>query len=386
MRRVTMTPRANWRPGLSKYSFGGRAVGAGARWREDVRYEFQSSQIDLIENTADEVHGMVLQTMRWAVDNRLLGNLHLSLDAQRIVEHSWSCYAEGGVRSLRAGGLIGRLTFAYDGRDSLRLVGCDYDTPAGVFAAAVIQRNWLETMIGDADQFNGLHEALIERWEELAGSRRCAALHFVYSASSRIEAGEVAYLAAVAEEAGIAVHILPIQAMEWDGRQFLDDTGQAIGWLAKRYPWQTLMASPFTDALRGGTLAVSEPPWRWAPSLGGFLALMWRLYPGHPNLCPAGFEPEELDAEDSVWARESFGGSAAAWRMVDEGRIVSGSERAPSPPLVWLETPLGFASEGAYAVIDAWIVGDKCMGMTVRESEDRAIGPDASIVPHLLRL
>lgn len=381
-----MKPRADWRPGLRKYPYGVRAMGAGARWREDVRYEFAAPQIDLIESVADELNVMLREATRAVVEQRLFQPLGIRADAARLVEASWNDHWAAGRIEERAGGLVGRLTLAYDGRDSLKLLACNADSPDGLFAASVIQWNWLEAMAADADQFNGLHEALVERWEELTRAGGRDRLHLTCLTPDPEREAELVYLAATAEEAGIAASLLPIQSIGWDAQRFRGLEGEPIGWLAKRYPWEAMVEDAFGRHLRTGGMAVVEPLWRWVPSNHGVLALLWHLYPQHPNLCRAGVDASDLDGVDAVTARTHFGLDDAATRMTEHGAVVHDTGPSEHPGgYVWFETPPTFRDGDVHAVIDAWIVGDKCLGMTVREAESPWVGPDAAIVPHLFR-
>ncbi len=387
MRRVMMKPRADWRPGLRKYPFGVRAMNAGASWREDAVYAFSASQIDLIESVADELHGMAREAVRAAVEGRLFAQLGIRGEVARLLESSWSDYWAGGRLNERAGALVGRLTLAYDGRDSIKLLGCNYDTGEGLFAASIIQRNWREALAADADQFNGLHEALVERWEELAaGLPSRARVHLACATPDPMREGELVYLAATAAEAGIDTHLLPLQSVGWDNRRFLDDDGQPITWLAKIYPWEGLAGDAFVHKLRSGGMSVLAPLWCWLMSNHGLLPMLWRLHPQHPNLCRAAFDPADLGASDALTVRSLFGLDDAPQRMSEQGRLVYDGGPAGIPGAsVWLETPPGFEQDGVHAVLHAWIVGDKCLGMSVRESEDPRVGSGAAMVPHLFR-
>ncbi|MBP2294910.1 glutathionylspermidine synthase family protein [Azospirillum rugosum] len=387
MRRVIIKPRADWRPGLRKYPYGVRAMNAGAFWREDVRYEFTAAQIDLIESVADELHTMAREAVRAVVEGRLLAQLGMRGEVARLVEASWNDYWASGRLNERAGPLVGRLTLAYDGRDSVRLLACNYDTPEGLFAASIIQRNWREALAADANQFNGLHEGLVERWEELsAGLPARGRVHLTCATPDPVRESELVYLAATAAEAGIGTHLLPLQSIGWDGRRFVDDEGQPMSWLAKIYPWHGLADDTFLHRLRSGGMSALSPLWCWLMSNHGLLAHLWRLYPRHPNLCRAGFDAADLGGGDAVTERSLFGLDDAAQRMIVHGRVVSdtGSDAFPGGR-VFLETPFIFEEEGVHAVLHAWIVGDKCLGMSVRESADPRVGSDAAMVPHLFR-
>lgn len=384
MRRTTIIPRADWRPGLRKYSFGADASPAGERWSEEVRYDFSAQQIDLIESVADEVHVMVRGAVRHVMEERLLPRLGVQGDIARLTETTWHEYWRGGVVNDRAGGLAGRLTFAYDGRDSLKLLSCNYDVPDGLFIAAIIQRNWLELQGPRYDQFNGLHVALVERWEEIDDGRP---LHLTCLTPDPAREGELVYLAATANEAGLPATLLPLEDIRWDGSRFRDHERAVISRLVKLYPWSAMAEDAYARSLRLGAMGVVEPAWRWLMSHHGLLPLLWQLHPRHPNLCRAVTDPAALSGCDVVLSRGFFGLDHARTRIMVQGQVVSDS--APGEPAggheVWMEMPPLFEHDKGYAVIDAWIVGEKCMGMSVRESHDPRLGPDSRVVPHIFR-
>ncbi|KAF0136476.1 MAG: putative Glutathionylspermidine synthase, partial [Rhodospirillaceae bacterium] len=178
MKRIVTVPRADWQAGLSVYAYGAAAAAAARGWDESVCYEFSANQIDMIEGIADEVHGLIQDAVRHVIDNHLLALIGFPLDMARMVSGSWkTCRNRFGGPCA---GLFGRLDFAYDGRDSLKLIGACYDGPCGLFAASIVQWNWLEAHFPEAGQFNGLHEGLVDRWQALAvGKRDRSTVHLV---------------------------------------------------------------------------------------------------------------------------------------------------------------------------------------------------------------
>ena len=73
--------------------------------------------------------------------------------------------------------LYGRFDLRYDGQGPAKLLEYNADTPTAVFETAVFQWQWLEDAIArkllpsDADQFNSLHERLIEGWRAIGKGR-----------------------------------------------------------------------------------------------------------------------------------------------------------------------------------------------------------------------
>lgn len=387
MRRLASPPRPDWRSALSEYDYGEAAAPAAVCWDESVRYEFSAGEIDMIEGAADEVHGLIRDAIGHVVDNRLHPLLGLETDVARRIDASWAAYWGRGKPNDRLGGLFGRLDFAYDGRQSLKLIGCDYDGPTGLFESSIVQWDWLEASFPDLDQFNGLHEGLVERWQALAtGMRGRDTVHLTCATPDAQREGELAYLAATADEAGLSATTIGVQDIGWDGSSFLDTDEQRIAWLLKLYPWEAMVAEEYGAHLHTSGLPVLDPLWRMPASNHGLLAVLWDLYPEHANLCQASLTESDVDASRGLIRRSLFGlDHAAEWVSGEEGTEADTGMAANSGGTVYIARPPSFESDGVHAILQAWMVGDKCLGMAVRESETPVLWADAALVPHLFR-
>ena len=89
----------------------------------------------------------------------------------KIPEAFWPLISESWHRDDAS--LYGRLDLSFDGRGPAKLLEYNADTPTSIFEAAVFQWTWLEQAIERniipkrADQFNSIHERLIEAWKKL---------------------------------------------------------------------------------------------------------------------------------------------------------------------------------------------------------------------------
>ena len=107
------------------------------------------------------------------------------------------------------------------------------------------------------------------------------------------------------------------------------------------------------DLARGGTLWI-EPVWKMIWSNKGVLAVLWELFPEHPNLLAAGFDIPDGDAvAKPLLAREGAnvsirrGGrivAEAAGDYGDEGYVYQAIYRLPEP------------APGCFPVIGSWVV------------------------------
>ena len=124
----------------------------------------------------------------------------------------------------REGSLYGRLDLSYGGSGPAKLLEYNADTPTSIFEAAVFQWTWLEQGIerrlleAGADQFNSLHERLIEAWRK---RRRTGHLHLAGMLESPEDATTLAYLEDTARQAGLQTTLLDIEEHRLARRQRL---------------------------------------------------------------------------------------------------------------------------------------------------------------------
>src|SRR5262249_47100438 len=155
------------------------------------------------------------------------------------------------------------------------------------FEASVVQWDWLQATWPDRDQFNSIHERLIEAWKNF-GLRRTR-LYFASVKDHAEDAGTVEYLRDTAVQAGLDTARIDIEDIGWDGSQFLDLENRKIEALFKLYPWEWVLQEEFGAYLLSDAAKVIEPVWKMVLSNKAALALLWEMAPGHPNLLPTFF-------------------------------------------------------------------------------------------------
>ena len=197
--------------------------------------------------------------------------------------------------------LYGRFDFAY-GPDGFKMLEYNADTPTALVETAV-QWHWVQDVYGGGgDQWNMVHELLVQRWKELAPRLPGDRLYLLHTTAEK--SGEdfmtVGYLVETAREAG---HHLRADGGRELGLHpeigFVDGAGRSIRSVFKLYPWEWMVHEDFAEETlkrmgdeQGQTLWI-EPIWKMMWSNKGILPVLWRLYPDHPNLLPAFFEGEE---------------------------------------------------------------------------------------------
>jgi len=373
VQRRAITPRRDWQARVEGLGLVWHTAGGQPYWNEAAYYSFTLREVQEIEAATTALYAMMLQAGQAVIDRGLWARFGIPDWCAPLIAAAW----EVEPACLNHG----RFDLAYDGSGPPKLLEFNCDTPTALFEAAVVQWLWKEEVKPKADQFNSLHEKLIAKWADIRPYLP-PLVHFTHMADP---AGEdvvtVAYLRDTAREAGVQSEGILIQDIGWDGRRFLDLQNRPIGALFHLYPWEWLVREDF-----GRNIAAAEPTlwiepiWKMMLSNKAVLPLLWELFPGHPNLLPASFEPLRGDqVKKPVLGREGANISVIrGGRTVAETRGDYGEEGfvyqayAPLPDF-----------GGSRPVIGSWVVDGEPAGMGLRE-DGLITGNLARFVPHAI--
>ncbi|VXC21540.1 putative synthetase/amidase [Luteimonas sp. 9C] len=382
MRRVAIVERGDWQAQAAECGFRFHTIDGARYWDERAYYAFSMAQIEHdLEDPSVEVHRMAMGLVDEIVESDTLMQRLAIPDAFRDwIADSWR---------KREPHLYGRLDFAYDGNGPAKLYELNYDTPTSLFEAAFFQWQWLEDQRAsgrlprDADQFNSIHEALVDRFGELASSLPPPLL-FAAVRESEEDQGTIAYLRDCAAQAGLYGDAIALEdiGLSEDGRYTdLDDT--VIGALFKLYPLEDLFNDEFGRALPKSGLRLIEPPWKALLSNKGLLPLLWERHRGHPNLLAAEFDTGgDLPAG---WVRKplhSREGANIELHLADGQRLHSDGPYT-GPGIRQAAHPLP-RFDGHYPMVGSWIVGDHACGIGIREDDSPITRDSARFVPHAI--
>lgn len=384
MQRLRLAPRPNWQDKAHADGFRFHTFDDGPYWDESVAYRFTLREIEEdLEDVTDELYAMCLEFVAQAVhDERQLTRL-------RIPQRFWDFIRDSWLRGER--GVYGRMDFSYDGRRPAKLLEFNADTPTSVFEAAWFQWDWLEDAMAlgrvppDSDQFNSVHEKLIDAFAALPVD---GLLHLASCQGSEEDRATVEYLADCATQAGRQTRVLYVEDIGVDaGGQFNDAADEPIRWLFKLYPWEWIFSDEYAEHLAGCDTHFIEPPWKALLSNKGLLACLWELFPHHPNLLPAYFEDEEgvallgeSYARKPLFAREGANVSlfrrGKAYAALDGPYGEEGHIRQALAPLPCFD--------GFHTLIGSWVANGQSCGIGIREDAGPITTDDARFVPHFI--
>ncbi|HEY0212498.1 MAG TPA: glutathionylspermidine synthase family protein [Paenirhodobacter sp.] len=389
-------PRENWQKIAKDAGFNFHTMYGEPYWNESRAYRFTLREIEEdIEDPSTQLHQMCLDAVARIVQSEeMMGRMGLPEQHWDYIANSWR---EGDPC------LYGRMDLAYGGDGPAKLLEYNADTPTSLFESTSFQWQWLEDQITaralprDADQFNGTYEALAARFKEMWPGGDT--IHFTSVPENDEDYGTVETMAWAAKEGGVNPLYLSIDKLgvTEDGR-FADADGYPIRFLFKLYPWENMLTEPFADYLAQSGCFMLEPAWKALVSNKAILPILWSFNEGHPNLLPAFFQDEfeaqgaaVMRAQDAFAAgsvtKPIFSREGASVRILDAqgAEIASSADRTydQHPRIVQAYQPLP-VFDGRHPVIGAWIVGDTCTGIGLREDSGLITQNLSQFIPHYI--
>jgi glutathionylspermidine synthase len=384
MQRIPCPERDDWRTTAEASGFDFHTIGGERYWDERAYYAFALDEIERqIEQPTADINAMCLELVGRAIDDeRYLRRL-------RIPEAFWPLLSESWHRDEAS--LYGRLDLSFDGRGPAKLLEYNADTPTSIFEAAVFQWTWLEQAIERniipkrADQFNSIHERLIDAWKKLGEGFH---VHLAGMTENAEDAGTLAYLEDTARQAGWGTTLIDIEdiGLREDGC-FVDLDDHEIRLAFKLYPWEWMFHDAFGARLAKAPTRWIEPPWKAILSNKGILPLLWEMFPNHPDLLPAYFEddPNAAQLGASFVRKPLYSREGANIALVSAGTTLVEQE-GPYGAEGFIRQALAPLPNfsGQYPVLGSWLVDHTPCGLSVREDENPITGNTSRFLPHAI--
>lgn len=379
VRRVIHPPRADWRRKVETVGLAWHSA-AGPYWDESAHYAFTAEQVAVLEEATSTLHALCLEAAGHVIRRGCYERLAIPPAVVPLIEASWAADPPS---------LYGRFDLAYDGVGAPKMLEYNADTPTSLVEASLAQWFWLQETHPHLDQFNALHERLITQWALLAPALPGELLHF--TGTDDVEDGmTLAYLRDTAEQAGLRCATVPIRGIGLTSDGFFTDLeDRVIEAVFKLYPWEWLVAE--TPAFRDALLALGtrmqwiEPAWKMLLANKGILAVLWELFPEHPNLLPATLDASEVLTWDAYVTKPllSREGANVTVTLFDQVLLRTrgdyGAEGVVYQALARLPR-----FDGRYPVIGSWVIGEAPAGMGIRESSTLVTDNLSRFVPHVI--
>ncbi|AWM37915.1 Putative acid--amine ligase YgiC [Gemmata obscuriglobus] len=375
MRRVSVDPRPNWQKRVEEFGLFYHTLRGEPYWDESAYYQFTEYEVERLYEATTALHKMCLDLVQDVIDKRLFGLFMIPQEFEQYIIRSW----ENDEPSV-----YGRFDLAYDGAGPPKLLEYNADTPTGLVEASVAQWMWLKDVDERGNQFNSIHEELIEAWKEVL-KRDSGPIHF--AAMTELDTPEdyitAEYMRDVAIQAGAKTTFIDVAEIGYDRprKVFVDNTGFPIHRCFKLYPWEWMVREEFGPHLGTAPTRWVEPPWKMILSCKSILPLLYERHPDSPFLLPASFDPltDGSYVKKPVHAREG-----ANIEVVMGGRLVQSTDGPyqGGPYVYQALAPQMKPHDGRYPVIGSWVVNGVACGMGIREDDSLVTRNTSRFVPH----
>ena len=377
MQRRVIRPRDGWERTVEEQGLIYHHTNDGVYWDESAFYAFTRREVDELEAATNEIQRIALEAGQHIIDEKRFAEFGIPAAAVDAIVWAWNAEPPA---------IYGRLDLAYDGGHQPKLLEYNADTPTALLEASVVQWYWLKDTQSGADQFNSIHERLVAKWKEL---KEYLTGRLYFAAAEDVQAEDLmttTYLRDTATEAGLETAALLMKDIGWDAtaRQFVDLDNLPMQSIFKLYPWEWLVHEEFGAHLLETYRNVQwiEPIWKMLWSNKALLAVLWELFPNHPNLLPAYLDgPRDLTR---YVKKPKLGREGANMTFVGDSTIETKGDYGEEG-FVWQALAPVPTFDGNHPVIGSWLVDGVSCGMGIRESAGPITDNTSRFVPHMFR-
>lgn len=220
MKRIKITPRINYQQKIENLGFNFHTD----YWKEQAYYSFSNEEIESIETATNECYIMYCQAVQKIMDE-IEENDYTHIDAlkiprelAKIIKSSWD------MDDLS---LYGRFDFAFI-NGVPKLLEFNADTPTSLLEASIIQWDWKKDCFPNKDQFNVIHEFLVQSWKDFHVQYKSNLYYFAYSTENIEDKETVQYIISTAMEAGLNCVMLDLSQLKYDENVFTDPNGNIV--------------------------------------------------------------------------------------------------------------------------------------------------------------
>jgi glutathionylspermidine synthase len=373
MLRNAIKPRKDWQKKVEEIGFEFHTLDE-TYWDETVCYSFSMDEVELIEKATSELWEKCLEAVQYVIDQKLYSKFHIPEWFVPHIEKSWNDDAPA---------IYGRFDFCFDGR-SLKLLEFNADTPTSLFEGSIVQWYWLQDVYPEADQFNSMHEKLVDTWKYLTDYLHPAPLYFSCVRDMLEDYTTTQYLRDCATQAGLDARFIYMDDIGYDSarKEFVDLEENVMLNIFKLYPYEWLVDEPFGKNLIGSDSLWIEPSWKMLLSNKAILPILWQLFPDCPYLLPTYFDQYNLIsyARKPILSREGANIELVRnYYTVEKTEGEYGEEGYIYQQLCELPN-----FDGNYPVVGSWIIGQEPAGMGIRESKNLITDNKSRFIPHLI--
>jgi glutathionylspermidine synthase len=372
MKRVTVKPRAEWRPLIEQQGCTWHSLDNICSWNEGAAYVLTRAEVENLQQTAEELHGLYLKAAASVMQERRWQRFGLTPEEGAVLLTSykrddWS--------------LMGRFDFMLDEDDQFKLIEYNPDVALTLMETAVIQQQWQRDHFPCMSQWNQLRESVVHAWSQ-SGFQH---VHCAWR-PRHAEIGATAHLMAEwVRAAGLQATLTAMHCLGWHNgrREFVDGDDAPVECCWKVYPWDWMLKESFARHVAATHCRFVEPAWRHLLSSKAMLALLWEHFPDHPALLPC-YADETRHSRPWV-SKPLFGREGNNILIRDRSNILqqTGGE-FDGQRRIHQQMARSPRFDGRIPQFGVWMVRDRAVALGMREDDGLIIQGHSLCTPHLV--
>lgn len=280
------------------------------------------------------LYDMFVEAGEYVIENDLFFELDIPPSLINAIKQSWEEDIHWHLygRFDLAGGIEGK---------PIKLLEFNADTPTMLYESALLQWALLKyNNLDENKQFNNIHNALSENFKRLITlGEDTSAFGSLYEgwkilfsciADSSEDVSTTRFLEYIARESGFICDFAPIDKISFCASEGVSFEGVNYEFLFKLIPWENIaidepeLALLMSEMMQNHNTIFLNPAYTLLFQSKRMLKILWDLFPHHPLLLPASFEPL---ANTKQVCKRAFGREGANIEILDsQGRIVESKD------------------------------------------------------------
>lgn len=374
MKRISIEPRKDYIQKIENLEFSFHPD----YWLENAYYELSESEIEAIEKATIACYDMYCQAVeRCLYDDELMKRLKIPEELWEWIRRSWE---EDDLS------LYGRFDFVFDGPNSKipKLLEFNADTPTSLLEASIIQWDWKEDVFPHNDQWNNMHEYLVQSFKDIDKVYKCK--EYVFASITDLPEDNItlSYILSCAHQAGLETVELDIRdIITGDSNTlYLPDGKTPINCCFKLYPWEDMFIENPSGCCT--EMCWIEPLWKSLMSNKAMLPILWEMFPDSPYLLKA-YPDKPKDMKDYV-RKPVFSREGSNIKIVKDNKTLEETDGDYTySGYIYQEYCELPEYSGNYPIIGSWVIGGESCGMGIRETNTRITDNLSRFVPHIIK-
>lgn len=380
MKRQITDKREDYKKKIEKLGF----VFHDNYWNEGTYYEITNQEMQLIEEATKECYKVACDTFDIMASEYKRGNTYIFNEfgfpdsvIARIVD-SW--YNDDLS-------LYGRFDFCLkDGR--LKLYEFNADTPTSLLESSLIQWFWKEDVFPEYDQYNSIHENLIQSWKDISSEYNVKSLSVVSVQDNEEDLSTSGYIASCAVDANLNVHQFDIEQLRFDdfGHMYNPDE-TPVEMLFKLYPTEWFFEENKDELLKCSLRTMVEPLWKVIMSSKLFLVYMYKYFPECEYLLETYKLSDNKIGTKDVCIKPYYSREGENVTLTgNDGEQIEGTSGNYGEHLLIVQKKFCMPDfDGNHPVIGSWLIGGVPCGIGIRETKTLITDNMSMFVPHIIK-